>query len=266
MKTRISPILSAAIALVLTTLSLSIPHKTAYAETFVLRLKPGEQATFPFSFWCMDYGKPFPTAVETVGDRAPEGVIAVVRAAVAKGVTVSDPYQTQLAIWRVLEGEFKDFAKAGTVLAQEIYSDSLQVVVPPLPEGELTLAEVIAQGAVTATVEGLTPTLPASPTIQANQAFNGSGALIIRNVSDKAVRFVVPEGLAFAPSGGADAQRLVAELRGRPDLPATGSERPELPVEAIFLFGAGAALFGAGAALFGAGAALSFGRRARHKA
>ncbi len=256
MKSRTSLVLSIAIALAL--LSLAIPNRIAHAETFVLRLKPGEQATFPFSFWCMDYGKPFPTAVETVGDRAPEDVIAVMRVAVSKGVTVSDPYQTQLAIWRVLEGEFKDFANVGTALAQEIYSDSVKVVVPPLPEGELTLADVIAQGTVTASVEGLTSTLPASPAIQSNQAFNGSGVLIIRNVSGKTVRFVVPEGLAFVPAGGANAQRLVAELRGRPDLPATGNKRPELPVETLLLFGVGAALFGAGAT-------LSFGRRARRR-
>jgi hypothetical protein len=230
-------------------LSFAAPIRSVHAETFVLSLKPGQQAEIPFSFWCMDYGKPFPTAIETAGDRAPETVIAVVRAATAKGVTISDPYQTQLAVWRDIEGEFKDFANAGYVLAQEIYSDSLQTSVPPLPAGEPTLAEMIAQGVVTTTVEGLTLTLPATPTITPAQAFNGTGAVLVRNVSDKAVRFVVPEGVVFVPSGGADAQRLVTELRGQPELPETGSSIPELPLDAFALFAGGVALFGAGIAI-----------------
>jgi hypothetical protein len=197
----------------------------------------------------MDYGKPFPQTVETIGDRAPESVIAVVRAALAKGTTMSDPYQTQLAIWRDLEGSFKDFAKQGHVLAQEIYSDSLSIVVPPLPQGEMTLGEVIAQGAVTTTVEGLTPTQITTPTILAEEAFNGNGTLVVRNVSDKPVRFIVPEGLAFQPVGGANAQRLVSEPRGAPELPKTGSEQAELPLDLVRTFAAGLLMFGMGVAI-----------------
>lgn len=247
MKTRLSSTLALALALI--ALSFAAPMRSVHAETFVLSLKPGQQAEIPFSFWCMDYGKPFPTAIETAGDRAPETVIAVVRAATAKGATISDPYQSQLAVWRDIEGEFKDFAGAGYVLAQEIYSDSLQTSVPPLPAGEPTLAEMIAQGVVTTTVEGLTLTLPATPTITPEQAFNGTGAVIVRNVSDKAVRFVVPEGVVFVPSGGADAQRLVTELRGQPELPETGSLRPEAPIDPLITFLAGAALLGIGVAM-----------------
>jgi hypothetical protein len=247
MKTRILSVATFMVALI--SFSFAGPAQVAHAETFTLSLKPGQQAEVSFSFWCMDYGKPFPTAIETVGERAPESVIAVVRAAMAKGVTASDPYQTQVAVWRDIEGEFKDFANAGTVLAQEIYSASLQTAVPPLPAGEPTLAEMIAQGAVSITVEGLTLTLPATPTITPEQAFNGTGAVIIRNISDKTVRFVVPEGVVFIPSGGVNAQRLVAELRGRPELPQTGSLNPEFPMDSLAMIAAGAALFSAGIAL-----------------
>jgi hypothetical protein len=256
MKVRIAQAVILAFALV--SLNVASTVRPAYAETFVLTLKPGEQAEIPFSFWCMDYGKPFPAAVATTGDRAPDSVIAVVRAAVAKGATTSDPYQTQLAIWRDIEGEFKDFANVGTVLAQEIYSDSLQTAVSPLPVGEVTLAEMIAQGAVSATVTGLTVTLPATPTIQPDQAFNGTGTLLLRNTSAESARFVVPEGLVVVPEGGINAQRLVSEPRGRPELPETGSTRPEMPLDLIVTFGAGAALFGLGMA-------LAVGRGARRR-
>lgn len=247
MKIRIGSVMTLVVALLL--LGLAAPAQPASAETFVVTLKPGQEARIPFSFWCMDYGKPFPKTVETVGDRAPESVIAVVRAALAKGTTISDPYQTQLAIWRDLEGSFKDFAKQGHVLAQEIYSDSLSIVVPPLPQGEVMLTEVIANGSITTTVEGLTPTQITTPTILAEEAFNGNGTLIVRNVSDKPVRFVVPEGLAFRPVGGENAQRLVSEPRGVPELPKTGSERAELPIELTGTFAAGALLFGIGIAI-----------------
>jgi hypothetical protein len=247
MKARIAQAL--VLALAFASLNVGIPGGAARAETFTVTLKPGQQATIPFSFWCMDYGEPFPKAVETAGDRASDGVIAVVRAAVAKGVTESEPYQTQLAIWRETEGAFKDYANLGTVLAQEIFSDSLQVVVPPLPEGVPTLADVIAQGAITATVEGLTPTLITSPTQLPGEPFNGTGVLVLGNSSADTVRFVVPEGLAFAPVGGERAQRLVAEPRGQPELPETGSATPEMPVDLLLIFAAGAALAGLGVAI-----------------
>lgn len=242
--------LAAAFALILalSTFAIASPAGSAHAESFVLSLRPGQQASVPFSFWCLDYGEPFPAAVETIGDRAPDGVIAVVRAATAKGVTVSEPYQTQLAIWRETEGEFKDYANQGTVLAQEIFSASLETAVPPLPEGELTLADVIAQGGVTTTVEGLTTTLITSPTLP-GEPFNGTGMLVVTNASEEAVRFVVPEGLIFVPAGDERAQRLVSEPRGEPELPETGSARPEFPAELMLAFAAGAALLGLGVAI-----------------
>ena len=239
------------IAFTLSILSLSLAGaaRLASAETVVLTLQPNQEASLPFSFWCMDYGKPFPTAIETQGDRASDRVIAVVRAALAKGTATTDPYQTQLAIWRELEGSYKDFANQGYVLAQQIYSDSLQIVVPPLPTGEATLSETIASGSVTTTVAGLTPTLLTTPTILAEQAFNGTGVLVVRNVTDKPLRFLVPEGLLFQPVGGTTAQqRLVAVPRGQPPLPPTGSDHAELPMESFAMFAAGISLFGIGVA------------------
>ncbi len=224
---------------------MSIP--AAHAEDLTVTLRPGQQATIPLRLWCLDYGKPFPAALDAPTARAQDGVIAVLQTAINKGSVVSDIYQTELAIWRVRTGRFNDYASQGYALAEEIYNESVQVTVAPLPAGVLTLDQAVAAGKVAYAINSFGPvtdTLPAEVTRYA--PFFGKADLVVSNPTQETVTFLYAEGTVFPPAGGQDAQALVSHLDSEKPaiLPETGAAALALP-----LAGLSAALMAAGWAL-----------------
>lgn len=201
--------------------ALSLVAQPVFAADIKVGLKPGQKATIPMSYWCLDYGKPFPGGIDNPGDRAADDVVAVLLAAIKDGTVVSDPYGTNLAIWRVTTGEFKDYANRGTVGAEKVYSDSLAITVPAIPAGTLTLGDAVKQGKVSVEIKNFTtvadPTLPGRP-------FHGTADVVVTNISKENVEFVFFEGTVFPPAGGEDAQNLIAHLnpQKQPELPETG--------------------------------------------
>jgi hypothetical protein len=82
---------------------------------------------------------------------------------------------------------------------------------------------LIAQGTISASVEGFTVTQTTAPTALPGEPFTGRGDLILENTSSETVRFVVPEGLLMQPDNDAS-QRLVSHATNDAvDIPATGS-------------------------------------------
>lgn len=212
-------------------------------------LLPGQSATIPMSYWCLDYGKPFPAAIDQPGDRAQDEVVAVLQAAIENGAVVSDTYQTNLAIWRVRTGEFKDFAKRGSALAEEIYSNSLKITVEPIGADSLTLTEAVKQGKITVQVTNFT-TLPVEGV--PGHPFHGTADVVVTNVTTEPVEFTFYEGTVFAPANDEDAQNLLAHLDPQkqpqlPELPKAGAsfEERNLTLAIVTAFGLLVAALGA---------------------
>jgi hypothetical protein len=232
---RLMSVIYVAVALVLT------HGSSVNAADLAITLAPGQTATIPMKFWCLDFGKPFPQNVSTPAARAPDGVVAVLEAAIASNTVNTNPYQTQLAIWRVTTGQFNDYGKKGTVLAQTIYSDSLKITVQPLPAGQSTLATLIASGTVSSTLMDFTPQKDAAnPGLPGNDFF-GTGKLVVTNISKQTVKFLVVEGGVFAPPSGVDAQTLVShqDTTQTPLLPTTGADLQSTLSGEAMLAGAG---------------------------
>ena len=209
--------------------------RSAYAVDLTVTLKPGQAATVPLKFWCLDFGLSYPQEVFGPGERAPDAVIAVLRAAIARNTVNSNPYETELAIWRATTGSFHDYANLGTMLAQQIYSDSLTFKVPPLPADPPTLDKLVVSGTLTTTLIGFSaqqdPTNPDLP----GEPFFGTARLIITNTSKSQGRFLLAEGSTFSPPAGANAQHLVShqDTSQVTRLPSTGDDLQEtLPADA----------------------------------
>jgi hypothetical protein len=177
------------------------------AETSVT-VEPGATVRIPIRMWCLDFGKPFPTAIAGPVSRPPDAALLALQAAVARGATESDPYQTQLAIWRAVDGTFHDDAGIGHVLAQEIYSDSLKLTVSPAPTNTLELA--VSQGSVTVTFENFTPI---SDTVHTELLpYTGTADLVVLNTSNESVTFIPLDGMVFNPASDMSEQTLISHL------------------------------------------------------
>lgn len=205
---------------------------SAHAADITVTLKPGQEATIPLRLWCLDYGKPFPAALDAPAPRAQDGVIAVLQTAITKGAVISDIYQTELAIWRVRTGRFNDYASQGFALAEEIYNASTSVTVEPLPADVLTLDRAIADGRVAYAITNFGPvtdTLPAEVTRYA--PFFGKANLVLSNPTQQTVTFLFAEGTVFPPAGGENAQALVSHVDSEEPtiLPETGAAPASLP-------------------------------------
>ena len=183
--------------------SIALSAQLVSAKDLTITLGPGETARVPMRFWCLDFGKPFPTAVSGPYGPAPAPVLNVLQAALNKGTLSTDPYQTQLAIWKAADGTVHDVGTEGHVLAQQIISDSATVTratVPALP----TLDQKVAQGNLKTTVENFTVVMDTTHTNA--QPFMGAGELVIQNTSAQRVAFVLVEGAVFKPAAGSSGQ------------------------------------------------------------
>ena len=190
-----------------------------------ITLAPGATARIPIRFWCLDYGKPFPTAIAGPVTRPPDAAFLALQAALARGSTQSDPYQTQLAIWRAADGTFHDVAGTGHVLAAQIYSDSLKLTVSSMPTNTLDLAA--SQGSVKVTFENFKAI---TDTVHSElPPYTGTADLVIQNTSSKSVTFIPVDGMVFNPVTGTSEQTLIAHLdaAGPATLPITGGTIPQ---------------------------------------
>src|SRR5512140_251664 len=118
-----------AVLMILTLLTLGLSAQVVLAQTGttasgagtnVVTLAAGQSASIPANFWCLDFGKPFPTGITGPSGTAPAKVVSVLQAAKAAGSINSDPYQTQLAVWYAADGTWHDTGNAGHALAQQL--------------------------------------------------------------------------------------------------------------------------------------------------
>lgn len=211
------------------------------AKDMSATLAPGATARIPIKLWCLDFGKPFPVAITGPVSRAPDAAVLALQAALASGATESDPYQTQLAIWRASDGTFHDVGGTGHVLAEQIYTDSLKLSLSSVPTNNLTAA--ISQGTVQVTIENFTPI--SDTTHSQLPPYSGTADLVVKNISNQSVTFVVLDGMVYQPAGGANAQTLIShqDTTKPSTLPTTGGDgTPNLPGGPLLLLELGGLL------------------------
>ncbi|MGB2772588.1 MAG: hypothetical protein WBF31_09730 [Anaerolineae bacterium] len=196
-------------------------NNTAAATEVSITLAPDATVRIPIRLWCLDFDKPFPAAIDGTITRPSDAALLALQAALARGATESDSYQTQLAIWRATDGAFHDVAGAGHVLAEQIYSDSLKLSVSPVPTNTLELA--VSQGSLKVTIENLKAVSDAAhPELL---PYSGTADLVVQNTSSQNVTFIPLDGMVFKPASGTNEQTTIAHLdstKAPLDLPPTG--------------------------------------------
>lgn len=194
---------------------------TATAKEVSITLAPGATVRIPIRLWCLDFNKPFPTAIAGTITRPPDAALLALQAALARGTTETDSYQTQLAIWRAADGTFHDVAGIGHVLAQQIYSDSLKLNVSPAPTNTLDMA--LSQGSLKVTIENLKAI--SDTTHPQLLPYSGTADLVVQNTSSQSVTFIPLDGMVFKPASDMNEQTTIAHLdpmKAPRALPTTG--------------------------------------------
>ncbi len=213
------------IAIVLAALSwFGLIAQSVSAKDLTITLRPRESVRIPMKFWCLDFDKPFPAAIAGPTARAPDAVVKVLQAAMAPDTLTSNPYQTQLAIWKAADGTYHDLANEGHVVADQILSAASSLTLATLPAGALTLDVAIFQGKVNVTIQNF---MPISDTAHPKlRPYNGTATVVAQNTSNQSVTFVLVEGAVFNPANGTNEQTLIShqDTSQKIGLPTTGDD------------------------------------------
>jgi hypothetical protein len=187
-------------------------------------LQPGGKATITFEAFCTEFGKLFPTAIQSPdGTVAPDEVRSALVYAQNKGLTadVQQALQVQYAIWQLLG---TTNSPKGDALAQDVIGQASTPVADPSGTSILDAAK---SGQITMTLDLWQPIgQKVQITTTASDNFYGRGQLTVENSSQQALTLFMPVGTIFPPS--LNAQRMAAiqtDLKvTNPNLPATGSD------------------------------------------
>ena len=154
----------------------------------MVKLAPGETISVPVRGFCMNYGRPFPSATLQAADLADGKVRAAVAYARQKGYVESDPLQVQLAVWYLLDGQ----RIPGQIynLANEIIQFA-QSAPAPEPADVQSLVAALGKGLVSAAIADFKSTSPVS------FQYAGQGALVLKNLSQEALTLLLPYGVRF---------------------------------------------------------------------
>jgi len=134
---------------------------TTLVPTTASGVAPASGSTI--NVFCLDFGKQFPTGQTiTAQGLANDKIRAGLTYAISKGYVTSQPYQVQMAVWQLQDGQpFHDLKNSGTTIAQEIVTNAGSATAPQgdaSQVGNLTLTniqETSPQSAYgTATVQG----------------------------------------------------------------------------------------------------------------
>ena len=180
------------VALVLCGLLLAVAPNTWAQGTQVdaqpLTIGAGKDATINIKAFCVEYGKPFARTFPTVSSNAVDPqVIQILRYAISKGYTESEPYQVQLAIWRQTTGEWKGTDRTR---AEEIFNNRGQAPAAGAASGT-SIVQAAAANNIQVTSVNWSP-LPAAPE---REPWAANGQLRVTNTGSSDLTVNIPTGI-----------------------------------------------------------------------
>jgi hypothetical protein len=185
-----------------------------------LSLRPGEIARVPVRFWCLDFGKPFPAQMTGPQGRARQEIIDVIQAAQNQNATAEDPYQVQLAIWRVADGAYHDVGGRGHALADRLLAAAPNVT-PAVGASNTTFLGLQNRLDLYVTVEGLRPISDAGA--GTFQPYYGTATLVIRNLTQNTINLLVT-GAMFQPVASNEQTVVAEQMPGQTSVSPTATQ------------------------------------------
>jgi hypothetical protein len=193
-------------------------QEVVLGETSVLVPANG-QVSIQFETYCLEFGRDFPEEIGAPIERASDEVLRVLRVSIEEGYVESDPLQVQLAIWRIIEGEWVySEDELPRDLAEQILEMAETATVEPLQGDGVALTDAVDQGLVTVTSEDFTSVDAPTQQLPDNIEYRGQGTLVITNQTDEDVRVFFPYGIVFDP-GTETEQNIVAYATELEELP-----------------------------------------------
>jgi outer membrane biosynthesis protein TonB len=184
-------------------------QEVVLGETSVLVPANG-QVSIQFETFCLEFGRDFPDDIGAPVERAGDEVLRVLKVAIEEGYVESDPLQVQLAIWRVIEGEWVySQDELPRDLAEEILEMAESATVEPLQGEGVAILDAVDQGLVTIESEDFTAVDAPTQQLPDGIEYKGRGTLVITNQTSEELRVFFPFGTVFDP-GTETEQNIVA--------------------------------------------------------
>ncbi|WP_293170361.1 hypothetical protein, partial [Oceanithermus sp.] len=175
-----------------------VPPVQAAESGVTVTLPAAGSVEVPVEGFCMNYGKPFPSAKLAPVGLAPAEVRAIERYAAARGYNKTQPYQVQRAIWYFTDGLAYD--KAKLPVTHELVNYAKANATHQLPEGALDLASAVKQGLVRAYISDFKNV--------SNPDYHGKGTLTIVNQTQQQLSIFIPYGVKFKDQVKAGTQNM----------------------------------------------------------
>lgn len=190
-----------AIALAARSLHAAPAQQSRPAEA-VLNVAAGGEAEVAVTAFCLNFGEPFPKAVTVSTDRAPSGVVQVMKSAARRGSL--DVLQTQIAIWHQIEGAwgYKD-KDVDMTTAQALVTAAVSESTAALMDRGVGLDTALGDGRVSATVDGW-QVVDAPKALPSDAPYYGSGTLRVKNLTSDTIAVRVPLGLVLKAADAAE--------------------------------------------------------------
>ena len=186
-------------------------------ETSVV-VPAGGEATIDFETFCLEFGLDFPSALGTPDGRAPDAVLRVLKTAIQEGLVDSEPLQTQLAIWSLIEGGFPYSSdEIDPSVAAGLIERSAGADISPIEGEGVALDAAVADGRIEATSTNFA-SVETDTVLPGEEPYKGSGTLVLRNTTDANLTVFFSLGIVFR-AGDDTQQDIVAyatELEEQP--------------------------------------------------
>ncbi len=206
---------------------------------FVAEIAANATVTIPIYGFCLNYTWPFPGQSLRPVELAPDTVRTAIGYILQKGYVITEPWQSQLAIWYFTEG-----GKVGETY--EAVADEIIAYVEggaPVPDAgssAIPLPQAVADGIVTATIDDFQNASPPG------FFFLGSGTLVVTNLTDEPIKVLIPFGTRFQDQGSQETQTMGVfpqPTAEPPTLPETGGLLAPEWVAALGLAGLGGGMW-----------------------
>ncbi len=194
----------------LAVLTAPVNAQSSGLQDVTVSVPAGQTVQIPVELWCLNFGKPFPKAVTGPAGPALAKALAVLDAAYSGGQAMSDPYQTQLALWYAVDGTFHDQAGQGHTVAQQIVSKAGISAGNAANATSTAVSTASTNSNFKVTVENLTAV---PDTNNSATPYHGTATLVIQNTGNSAANFTFTQGSTFTPATSAE-QTLIGVSTG----------------------------------------------------